>query len=71
MKIQALVSCDAFLYACVVEICGQSIEQGFNSLLHYFIATHARAVQKLLQVYEQVKITLSEVRAIGKSCPCA
>jgi hypothetical protein len=32
MKIQALVSCDEFLYACNVEICRQSIEPVFNPL---------------------------------------
>jgi hypothetical protein len=57
MKIQALViSCDEFLYAYIVEICRQSTEPVFNRLRHFFIATHARAAQKLLQVCEQVKI---------------
>jgi hypothetical protein len=31
MKTQAfVVSCDEFLYACIVEICRQSIEPVFN-----------------------------------------
>jgi hypothetical protein len=51
MKIWALfVLCGKFLYACIVEICHQS-------LTVFFIAIHARATQKLLQVCEQVKIT--------------
>jgi hypothetical protein len=49
-KIQALVSCDEFLYACIVEICRQSTEPVFDRLLHVCIATRARAVQKLLKV---------------------
>jgi hypothetical protein len=57
MKIQALVaSCNEFLHVCNVEICRQSTEPDFNHL-HFFIATHARATQKLLQVCEQEKIT--------------
>jgi hypothetical protein len=53
MKIQAL-SCDEFLYACIVESCRQSTELVFNRLLHFFIATDARAAQNLLQVCEQM-----------------
>jgi hypothetical protein len=64
MKIQALVSCDEFLYACIVEICLSSIELVSNRLLHFFIATHRRA-QKHLQVCEQVKVTWSQVRTVG------
>jgi hypothetical protein len=45
MKIQALVSCDEFLYDCSVEICRQSTEPVFKRL-HLFIATHARAAPK-------------------------
>jgi hypothetical protein len=56
MKIQAfVVSCDEILYACIVEICSQSNEVVFNCLFRFFIATHARAAQKLLQMCEQVK----------------
>jgi hypothetical protein len=63
---QALVmSCDKLLYACVIEICCQFVEPVFNSLLHLFIATHACSAQKLLQVCEQVKITCSQVQAVG------
>jgi hypothetical protein len=64
MKIQAFVLCDEFLYACIVEICRQSIELVFSCLL-YSIITHACAIQKLLQVCEQVKITWSQVRTVG------
>jgi hypothetical protein len=36
MKIQAfVVSCDEFLYACIVEICCQSTESAFNHLHCY------------------------------------
>jgi hypothetical protein len=53
MKIQALVvSCDEFIFVCIAEICRQSIELVFKRLLHFFIVTHARAAQKLLQVCE-------------------
>ena len=53
MKIQAFaVSCDEFLYACIIEICHQSIESVFSCLLHFFIATHVCGSQKLLQVCE-------------------
>jgi hypothetical protein len=46
-KIQALVIlCDEFLDACIVEICRQSIKLVLHRLLHFFIATHARATQK-------------------------
>jgi hypothetical protein len=46
MKIQTLVvSCDEFVYACIIEICCQSSELVFNRL-HIFIATHARAAPK-------------------------
>jgi hypothetical protein len=63
MKIQAPVaSCDEFPYPCIMEICRQSIESVFNRLLHFFIATHARAAQKLLQV----KGTWSRVRTVGR-----
>jgi hypothetical protein len=47
MKIQALVLCDEFLYAYIVEICRQSTEPVFNRLLHFFIITHARTAQKI------------------------
>lgn len=40
MKIQALASCDKFLYACIIELCHQSIEPVFNHLLHFFTGTH-------------------------------
>jgi hypothetical protein len=67
MKIRALViSCDERLYACTIEICRQSIAPVFNHLLHSFIATHVRAVHKLLQVCEQVKIAWSQVRTVGR-----
>jgi hypothetical protein len=67
MKIQALVlSCDEFLYACIVEICRQSIELVFNHLRHFFITTHAHAAQKLLQVCGEVKITWSRVLTVGR-----
>jgi hypothetical protein len=67
MKIQALVLCDEFLCACIVEISHQSIELVFNHLLCFFIATHARAARKLLhQVCEQVKITCSLVWTVGR-----
>jgi hypothetical protein len=73
MKIQALaVSCNEFLYAYIIEICRQSIEPVFNRLLHFFIATHVRAAQKLLKVREQVKITWSQVQTVqrmGKKVP--
>jgi hypothetical protein len=65
MKIQALVSCDEFQYACVLEICRQSAELGFKHHFHFFIATHVHAAQKLFQVCEQVKITWSQVQTVG------
>jgi hypothetical protein len=66
MKIQELVvSCDEFLYACIVEICHQSTEAVFNHLLHFFIITHLYAAQKLHQMCEQVKITCSQVQTVG------
>jgi hypothetical protein len=66
MKVQAFViSCDVFLYVCIVEICRQSTEPVFNRLLHFFIVNHARAAQELFQVYEQVKMTWSQVRITG------
>jgi hypothetical protein len=37
-----------------------------RSLTVFLIATHARAAQKLLQVCEQVKITWSQVRIVGR-----
>jgi hypothetical protein len=68
MKIRALlISCDEFLYAWIIEICRQSIEPVFNPLRRSFIATHARAAQKLLLVCEQVKITWSQVRTVRKT----
>jgi hypothetical protein len=67
MKIQALVIlCDEFLYACIVEICRQSIEPVLYRFLHFFIATHVRVAQKLLQVCEQVKITWNQVWTVGR-----
>jgi hypothetical protein len=67
MKIQALViSCDEFLYACVIEICHQSIEPVFNHLLHFFIAAHVCATQKQLQVCRKVKIAWSQVQTVGR-----
>jgi hypothetical protein len=33
MKVQAVVLCYKFLYACIVEICRQSTEHVFNRLL--------------------------------------
>jgi mannose/fructose-specific phosphotransferase system component IIA len=42
------------------------METVFNPLLHSFIATHARAAKKVLQVCEQVKITWSHVRTVDK-----
>jgi hypothetical protein len=71
MKIQALViSCEEFLYACIVEIYRQSIDPVFNHLLHFFITAHSHATQKQLQVCEQVKITWSQVRTIGIGKKC-
>jgi hypothetical protein len=67
-KIQTLVSCDEFLYACVVELCRQSTELVFNtsSLLHH--RTYARTVQKLFQVFnEQVKIISGQVRTARRT----
>jgi hypothetical protein len=65
MKIQSLViSCDEFLYACIVEICCHSIESVFNHLLHFLIAV--RATQNLLEVCEQVKITCSKVQTVER-----
>jgi hypothetical protein len=46
MKIQKLAACGEFLYAYIVEICRQSTGPVFNRLLHFFIATLARAAQK-------------------------
>jgi hypothetical protein len=44
MKVQSLViSCNKFLYGCIVQICRQSTEPVFNCLLYVFIATHACA----------------------------
>lgn len=71
MKILALILCDTFLSASIVEICRQSIEPVFNHL-HFFIATYAHATQKLLPVCEQVKITLDpglDCKENGKKCP--
>jgi hypothetical protein len=64
MKIQALVSYGVFLYACVAEICRQSIEPVLNRLLHFFIATHAG--QKVFHVCEQMKIIWSQVQTEGR-----
>jgi hypothetical protein len=44
-----------------LEIFRQSIEPIFYHHLHFFITTHARAAQKMLQVCEQVKITWNQV----------
>jgi hypothetical protein len=67
MKIQTLVvSCDEFMYACIIEIYHHSIEPVFNRLLHFFIATHVCSTQKLLQTCEQVKITWIQIRTIGR-----
>jgi hypothetical protein len=65
MKIRALVTfCDEFLYARIIEICCQSTESAFNHL-HFFIATHVCAAQRLIKVCQQVKITWSQVWTVG------
>lgn len=67
-KIQTLVLCDEFLYACVAELCRQSTELVFNpsSSLHH--RTLARTVQKLFQVCnEQVKIISSQFRTARRT----
>jgi hypothetical protein len=67
MKIHVVViSCDKFRYVCIVEICRKSTEPVFNGLLHFFVATHARAAQKLRQVCGQVEITWIQVRMVGR-----
>jgi hypothetical protein len=38
----------SFCMSVSLEICRQSIEPAFNCLLHFFIATHVHAAQKLL-----------------------
>jgi hypothetical protein len=38
LKIQVLRSCNEFLYACIMEICHQSIDEALNSLHHYLCA---------------------------------
>jgi hypothetical protein len=73
MMVQVLVMlCAEFLHAYIVEICHQSIEPIFNHLLHFIIATHSCATQKLLQVCEQVKNHLEpglDCRKDGKNDP--
>lgn len=40
-KILALaISCEEFLYACITDICCQSIEPVFNHLLQFYITHH-------------------------------
>jgi hypothetical protein len=55
----------SYYYVCIVEICHRFTQPVFNNL-HFFITTHARATQKLLQVCEQEKITCSQVRTVRR-----
>lgn len=65
MKIQTLVIlCDEFLFACIAEVCCESTEPAFNHILHFFIATCVHDAPELIQVREQVKIPLSQVRTV-------
>jgi hypothetical protein len=68
MKIQEfVVSYYEYLHACIVNFCHQSTEPVFNRLLlHFVIAMHAHAAQKLLQVGEQVTVTCSQVQTVGR-----
>jgi hypothetical protein len=67
MKILAFViSCDKFQYVCIVEIYREFTEPVLNCLLHFFVTTFARAAQKLLQVCEEMKMTWSHVRTLGR-----
>jgi hypothetical protein len=50
IPMKSWASCYEVLYACIIEICGQSIDPIFNHLLHFFITTHARAAQVCEQV---------------------
>jgi hypothetical protein len=64
-KITWLVSCD---HACTVGICHQSIELVFNPLLYAFSATypHACYPKTASSLYEQVKITWSQVQTVER-----
>jgi hypothetical protein len=67
MKIQEIViSCDEFLYACIIEICFQSTEAVFDRLLHSVNVTHICAAQKLHEVGEQVKSACNQVQTVGR-----
>jgi hypothetical protein len=55
-----------FLYGCIIEIWCQYIEPVYNSLPHFFVLILALAAPKLLQVCEQVKFTLSQIRTVGR-----